>query len=75
MKDVISSELSRANSGGHWFDPLEEAVRFHVRGFIEGIVEEKLTAALGGRGRSQRNAYIDHRSNKPWHGRPIVKSP
>lgn len=41
-------------SGEDWFDPLEEAVRFHVRGFIEGIVEEELTAALGGRARYQR---------------------
>ena len=53
MKDFISSELSAPFSGGDWFDPLEEAVRFHVRGFIEGIVEEEL-AALGGRQRYQR---------------------
>ena len=36
----ISSELSVPFSGEDWFDPLEEAVRFHVRGFIEGVVEE-----------------------------------
>jgi transposase-like protein len=54
MKDIISSELSAPFSGEDWFDPLEEAVRFHVRGFIEGIVEEELAAALGGRARYQR---------------------
>ena len=42
-------------SGEDWFDPLEEAVRFHVRGFIEGVVEDELAAALGGRERYQRN--------------------
>lgn len=41
-------------AGADWFDPLEDAVRFHVRGFIEGIVEEELSAALGGRARYQR---------------------
>jgi len=30
MKDVISSELSGPFSGEDWFDPLDEAVRFHV---------------------------------------------
>ena len=41
-------------SGENWFDPLEEAVRFHVRGFIEALVAEELEAALGGRLRYRR---------------------
>jgi putative transposase len=54
MKDVTSSEHAVLFSDEDWFDPLEEAVRFHVRGFIEGIVEEELATALGGRQRYQR---------------------
>ena len=37
-------------AGSDWFDPLEEAVRGQVRGFIEELLEEELEAALG-RGR------------------------
>ena len=47
-----------------WFDPLEEAVRLQVRGFIEELLEEELAAALG-RGRYERSgAGRGHR-----HGR------
>jgi transposase-like protein len=47
-----------------WFDPLEEAVRLQVRGFIEELLEEELEAALG-RGRYERtDAGKGHR-----HGR------
>ncbi len=41
-------------SGDDWFDPLEEAVRFQVRGFIEAMVESELETALGGRVRYER---------------------
>jgi transposase-like protein len=34
-------------AGSDWFDPLEEAVRGHVRSFIEQLLEEELEAALG----------------------------
>lgn len=33
--------------GSAWFDPLEAGVRDRVRGFIEALLEEELTAALG----------------------------
>ena len=47
-----------------WFDPLEEAVRLQVRGFIEELLQEELEAALG-RGRYERGeAAKGHR-----HGR------
>lgn len=42
-------------AGSDWFDPLEEAVRLQVRGFIEELLEEELEAALG-RGRYERSA-------------------
>ena len=35
-------------SGEDWFDPLEDAIRFRVRAFIEALVEEDAQAALGG---------------------------
>ena len=51
-------------AGSEWFDPLEEAVRLQVRGFIEELVQEELEAALG-RGRYARGeAAKGHR-----HGR------
>ena len=51
-------------AGSEWFDPLEEAVRLQVRGFIEALLQEELEAALG-RGRYERGeAAKGHR-----HGR------
>lgn len=50
-------------AGSEWFDPLEEAVRGHVRSFIEHLLEEELEAALG-RGRYERGAV----SNGRRHG-------
>jgi putative transposase len=42
-------------AGSDWFDPSEEAVRGRVRSFIEPLLEEELTAALG-RERYERGA-------------------
>jgi putative transposase len=39
--------------GADWFDPIETGIRDRGRGFIEGLLEEELTAALG-RGRYRR---------------------
>jgi transposase-like protein len=50
-------------AGSDWFDPLEAAVRGHVRSFIEQLLEEELDAALG-RGRYERGAS----SNGRRHG-------
>ncbi|MGC9271577.1 transposase, partial [Acidiphilium sp.] len=33
--------------GAAWFDPIETGVRDRIRGFIETMLEEELTAALG----------------------------
>ena len=35
--------------GEAWFDPIEAGIREQIRGFIEGLIEEELTAALGRR--------------------------
>jgi putative transposase len=50
-------------AGSDWFDPLEEAVRGHVRAFIEELLEEELETVLG-RGRYERGAG----SNGRRHG-------
>ena len=34
-------------TGGAWFDPIEAGIRDRVRGFIEELLEQELTAALG----------------------------
>ena len=34
-------------AGGAWFDPIEAGIRDRVRGFIEELLEQELTAALG----------------------------
>jgi hypothetical protein len=35
--------------GEAWFGPIEAGIREQIRGFIEGLIEEELTAALGRR--------------------------
>jgi transposase-like protein len=55
MEHFTASSSPIPFSGENWFDPLEEAVRFQVRAFIEALVEEEAQAALGGRARYQRN--------------------
>ena len=35
-------------AGAAWFDPIEAGLRGRIRGFIEAMLEEELTAALGG---------------------------
>ncbi len=34
-------------AGEAWFDPIEAGIRDRVRGFIEELLEQELTAALG----------------------------
>ncbi len=34
-------------AGEAWFDPIEAGIRERVRGFIEELLEQELTAALG----------------------------
>ncbi len=49
MEHHIAWTSSIPYSGEDWFDPLEDAIRFRVRAFIEALVEEEAQAALGGR--------------------------
>ncbi len=47
MTEPTLSTIGYPFSGDDWFDPLEEAVRQRVRGFIEATVEAELETALG----------------------------
>ncbi len=40
-------------AGEAWFDPIEAGIRKRVRGFIQELLEQELTVALG-RSRSER---------------------
>src|SRR5215218_1202190 len=50
-------------AGDAWFDPIEAGLRGRIRGFIEAMLEEELTAALGG-GRYERGHRKGHRHGK-----------
>ena len=51
-------------AGEAWFDPIEAGLRERIRGFLEELIEQELTEALG-RGRYERGgAAAGHR-----HGR------
>src|SRR4051794_41545989 len=66
-------------AGEAWFDPIEAGVRGRIRGFIEAMLEEELTAALG-RGRYERGEGKGHRHRRRggevvrpvWAGRGSV---
>jgi putative transposase len=54
-QDSTTTRMNGAElfAGDAWFDPIEAGIRGRVRGFIESLLEEELSAALG-RGRHQR---------------------
>src|SRR5690349_25124258 len=47
-------------AGEAWFDPIEAGLRGRIRGFIEELLEQELTAALG-RPRHGRGPSPGHR--------------
>jgi transposase-like protein len=53
MDETTTTQAPSPLFGAGWSDPLEDEVRCRVRGFIEEILEEELSAALG-RGRYER---------------------
>ena len=63
-KDITTTSGSELLfTGEAWFDPIEANLRGRVRGFIETMLEEELSAALG-RGRYQRGEGKGHRHGK-----------
>lgn len=53
-KNSTGSPGTSLFDGTAWFDPIETGVRDRIRGFIETMLEEELTMALG-RGRYRRS--------------------
>ncbi len=51
-------------AGEAWFDPIEAGTRERVRGFIQELLEQELTAALG-RARHER---AEGEPAGSWHG-------
>jgi transposase-like protein len=68
MRKDSLNDLPLPLLGEDWFDPLEEAVRQSIRGFIEAMLEGELECALGrghyqraGRATGYRNGHRERR--------------
>ncbi len=53
-KHSTATQEASLFDGADWFDPIEAGIRSRMRGFIEALLEEELTATLG-RARYRRN--------------------
>jgi putative transposase len=60
-------------AGEAWFDPIEASIRERIRGFIEALLEQELTAALG-RGRCERAADTAKGYRNGTRGRRLLGS-
>ena len=60
-------------AGAAWFDPIEAGIRERVRGFIEELLEQELTAALG-RGKSERASGEPKGYRNGTRGRQLLGS-
>src|SRR5689334_1632062 len=63
MSKNSTTEAAGLFAGEAWFDPIEAALRERVRGFLEELVEQEATAALGRR-RYQRGADRGYRNGR-----------
>jgi len=61
MEKNSTTDAAPLFSGEAWFDPIETELRERIRGFLEEIIEQEATAALG-RGRYQRGAVAGYRN-------------
>ena len=59
--DSTTAQATTLFTGEAWFDPIEVGIRERIRGFIEALFEEELTAALG---RAINLTHLDLRGNK-----------
>ena len=66
QRDITEQAFATSEEGlfDNWFDPIEEALRGKVRGFLAALIEEELTTALGRRRHGRRA--------EPEAGRPLV---
>jgi putative transposase len=61
MEKNSTTDAASLISGETWFDPIEAELRERTRGFLEEMVEQEATAALG-RSRYQRGASAGYRN-------------
>jgi putative transposase len=61
MEKNSTTDAAPLFSGEAWFDPIEAELRQRIRGFLEEMIEQEATAALG-RGRYQRGASAGYRN-------------
>jgi transposase-like protein len=68
MKKCSTAEpAASAFDGEAWFDPIEQGLRGRIKQFIEELVEQEATAALG-RGRYQRGTRAGYRNGTRQRG-------
>jgi putative transposase len=60
-KSSTTTEAAPLFAGEGWFDPIEAELRERVRQFLEEMIEQEATAALG-RGRYERGAAAGYRN-------------
>src|SRR5205823_2995991 len=61
MEKNSTTEAASLFAGEAWFDPIEAELRERVRGFLEEMIEQEATAALG-RSRYQRGVSRGYRN-------------
>ena len=61
MEKNSTTDAAPLFAGEAWFDPIETELRERIRGFLEEMIEQEATAALG-RGRYQRGAAAGYRN-------------
>src|SRR5689334_19213323 len=61
MEKNSTTDAAPLFSGEAWFDPIEAELRQRIRGFLEEMIEQEATAALG-RSRYQRGAVGGYRN-------------
>ena len=62
-EDSTTSAAAPLLAGEAWFDPIDAGLRERIRGFIEELIEQELTEALGRR-RHERCGGAGHRHGK-----------
>jgi len=71
MDETTTTQAPSPLLGADWSDPLEDGVRSRVRAFIETILEEELSVALG-RGRYERRGNIGHGWRNGHRDRQVI---
>jgi transposase-like protein len=73
QNSTTTADATGLFAGEAWFDPIEASIRERIRGFIEALLEQELTAALG-RGRWERAADTPKGYRNGTRGRRLLGS-